>query len=80
MNNAMHCPVCRRKLNVDHRIIDFGIECERGESCPCGYSYEYAYGAEREYFGPFEVRSSIQRWWLRWLWQVWTFDGCVAET
>lgn len=74
------CPLCNRKVNVRKDHINYTL-CEEWFDCVCGYSYEFAYGAERWFYGPFEVRESGWRdRLLRLVWQVWTFDGCLPPT
>lgn len=74
----MKCPVCNRRLAIETDATAMSSANEESAECACGYVWEWAYGAEREWFGFCWVYE--WGWWRRaacWLWQVATLDGCV---
>lgn len=75
----MTCPVCGRKLKETHLDWIESTICEYEYDCPCGYWYQFSYGAEGWGYGPFDMTHD-RRFdeFFRWLWRLITFDGCLT--
>lgn len=77
----MKCPVCGRELDEKRKDWIGYTLCEYGYDCPCGYWYEFAYGADHWGYGPFDMTYDrrFDRFFC-WLWRVITFEGCITES